>query len=65
MAASTNANARTVRTILDQVLMNQNLRTEDFDDDRTIILGDVEDYLMDEGIDSDYTNKGQRTIGFV
>ena len=39
------ANARTVRNILDQVLMNQNLRTEDSDGDNTVILEDVEDYL--------------------
>ena len=44
------ANARTVRNILDQVIMNQNLRTEDLDDDGTIIIDDVEDYLMDEGL---------------
>ena len=45
------ANARTVRNILDQVIMNQNLRTEDDEnDDRTIARADVEDYLLDEGI---------------
>ena len=58
------ANARTVRNVLDQVLMNQNLRTEDSGDDNRIILDDVEDYLMDEGIDLSKT-VGKRTIGFA
>ena len=44
------ANARTVRNILDQVIMNQNLRTEETDDN-TITIEDVEDYLTDEKID--------------
>jgi Holliday junction resolvasome RuvABC ATP-dependent DNA helicase subunit len=45
------ANARTVRNILDQVIMNQNLRTEDEGAvDDTIILQDVEDYISDENI---------------
>ena len=59
------ANARTVRNILDQVLMNQNLRTEDEEDNNTIILADVEDYLMDEGIDLSSPNKGKRRMGFI
>lgn len=59
------ANARTVRNILDQVLMNQNLRTEDSDDNNTVSIDDVDDYLMDEGIDLNNPNKGKRTIGFV
>lgn len=59
------ANARTVRNILDQVLMNQNLRTEDSEDNSVIILDDVNDYLTDEGIDLSNPNKGKRTIGFV
>lgn len=59
------ANARTVRNILDQVLMNQNLRTEDYDGDRTIIVDDVEDYLLDEGIDLNNPNKGKQRIGFL
>ena len=59
------ANARTVRNILDQVLMNQNLRTEDFDDDKTVIIDDVEDYLTDEAIDLSNPNKGKRSIGFI
>lgn len=45
------ANARTVRNIIAQVIMNQNLRAEDEDDNFEIILSDVEDYLIDEGID--------------
>ena len=45
--------------------MNQNLRTEDSDGDSTIILDDVNDYLLDEGIDLSNPNKGKRTIGFV
>lgn len=59
------ANARTVRNILAQVLMNQNLRTEDMDDYKAIKLEDIEDYLADEGIDlaKPATSKGR--IGFV
>ena len=60
------SNARTVRNIIDQVIMNQNLRTEDLSDNKTIILDDVEDYLTDEGIDLSKTGKtGDRKIGFV
>lgn len=59
------ANARTVRNILDQVVMNQNLRTEDLCDNRTIILSDVEDYLLDEGIDLSNTISRKGTIGFL
>ena len=60
------ANARTVRNILDQVIMNQNLRTEDMDGDMTIIIDDVEDYLMDEGLDISKKPKSQGgTIGFI
>ncbi len=44
------ANARTVRNILDQIIMNQNLRTEDSASDSSIIMDDVEDYLTDESI---------------
>ncbi len=56
------ANARTVRNILDQVLLNQNLRTEDNENDNLIIVDDIEDYLADEEIDLKITNKGR--IGF-
>ena len=59
------ANARTIRNILDQVIMNQNLRAEDDPDDNTIILSDVEDYLMDEGIDLGKPAEKKRTIGFI
>ncbi len=59
------ANARTLRNILDQVIMNQNLRTEDVQNDNMIVLSDVEDYLSDEGIDLTAPNKGMRKIGFI
>lgn len=59
------ANARTVRNILDQVLMNQNLRTEDSDGNNTVIIDDVDDYIIDEGIDLNNLSKGKKTIGFV
>lgn len=59
------ANARTVRNILDQVIMNQNLRTEDDDGDHTVALQDVEDYLEEETIDLHAPTEGVRTIGFV
>ena len=58
------ANARTVRNVLDQVIMNQNLRTEDEDGNSMIIVDDVEDYLMDEGIDLSKPSTGSRKIGF-
>ena len=58
------ANARTARNILDQVIMNQNLRTEDTDDD-SIILSDVEDYILDEEINLDDTSSGTHKIGFA
>ena len=57
------ANARTVRNILDQVIMNQNLRTEEMDDN-TICIEDVEDYLTDEKIDLKKPSAG-RKIGFA
>lgn len=59
------ANARTVRNILDQVIMNQNLRTEDMGANNQIILDDVEDYLMDEGIDLTMPAPERRHIGFM
>ena len=60
------ANARTVRNILDQVIMNQNLRTEDTPGNKTITIDDVEDYLRDEEIDLTKT-AGPSTgkIGFI
>lgn len=57
------ANARTLRNVLDQVIMNQNLRAEDDADDFTIILSDVEDYIADEGIDLSKTADTHK-IGF-
>ena len=50
------ANARTVRNILDQVIMNQNLRTEDINDNRLIIISDVEDYIRDIKIEQNINN---------
>jgi len=58
------ANARTVRNVLDQVIMNQNLRTEDMDDDSVIIEEDVDDYLADERIDLSKSSTGTKKIGF-
>ncbi len=58
------ANARTVRNVLDQVIMNQNLRTEDENGDSMIIVDDVDDYLMDEGIDLSKPCTGTKKIGF-
>lgn len=46
------ANARNVRNILDQVILNQNLRTEDLDESNdVIILEDVEDYIDENELD--------------
>ena len=58
------ANARTVRNILDQVILNQNLRTEDSDGNDLIVIDDVDDYLADEGIDLSKTSSGPKKIGF-
>ena len=57
------ANARTVRNILDQVIMNQNLRTEDEEENEMIIIEDVEDYIADEGINLSASTQ-KRKIGF-
>ena len=57
------ANARTVRNIIDQVIMNQNLRTEDTEDDDVIMIEDVDDYITDEGIDL-MSSAPKRKIGF-
>lgn len=51
------ANARALRNILDQVIMNQNLRTEDRPHDHQITLEDVEEYLEDEGLDLSDTGR--------
>ena len=55
------ANARTVRNILDQVIMNQNLRTED-EGGNDIILSDVQDYIIDEK--TDLSKNQTKKIGF-
>ena len=57
------ANARTVRSIVDQVIMNQNLRSEDDGVDYRIIESDVNDYILDEGIDLSASAPSRR-IGF-
>lgn len=59
------ANARTMRNVLDQVILNQNLRTEDIEANDEIILQDVEDYLTDEGIDLGKPVSTSKKIGFV
>lgn len=59
------ANARTIRNILDQVIMNQNLRTEDTGDDSEIIRSDVEDYIVDEKIDLKGKAPQTGRIGFI
>jgi hypothetical protein len=59
------ANAREIRNILDQVIMNQNLRTEDTGDDSEIIRSDVEDYIMDENIDLQKRGAQAGRIGFI
>ena len=59
------ANARTIRNILEQVIMNQNLRTDEEDsNDTTLILSDVQDYIDDEGIDLNEKSANTRRIGF-
>ena len=58
------ANARTVRNVLDQVIMNQNLRTEDETGDDQIVHSDVQDYIADEGIDLTKPGASGRKIGF-
>ena len=45
--------------------MNQNLRTEDLEEDNTVIAADVEEYIPDEGIVLSDADMGKRTIGFV
>lgn len=57
------ANTRTVRNVLDQVIMNQNLRTENADEDSLIIIDDVEDYLTDEGMDISRLPSETRKMG--
>jgi len=57
------ANARTIRSIIDQVILNQNLRAEDTEGDYQIVLSDVEDYIVEEGIDFS-ASVARRRIGF-
>ena len=59
------ANARTLRNILDQEILNQNLRTEEDAGDHVIAIPDVEAYLEDEAIDLHTAPERTRTIGFV
>lgn len=49
------ANARTLRKILDQVVMNQNLRTKD--NDTLITSEDVQDYLNDLDLKLEHSNQ--------
>lgn len=56
------ANARTVRNVLEQVIMNQNLRAEDDSEDNEIVVQDVEDYISDEKIILRSSN--EHRIGF-
>lgn len=56
------ANARTVRNVLEQVILNQNLRAEDEANNIKIVLQDIEDYVIDENILQNKTN--DRRIGF-
>jgi Cdc6-like AAA superfamily ATPase len=56
------ANARTVRNVLEQVILNQNLRAEDDANNIKIVLQDIEDYVIDENILQNKTN--DRRIGF-
>ena len=59
------ANARTIRNILEQVIMNQNLRAdEEESSDTNIILSDVKDYIDDENIDLNSSTGTHRRIGF-
>lgn len=45
------ANARSARNILDQVILNQNVRTDDsLEGKDLILLEDVEDYINDKGL---------------
>ena len=59
------ANARTVRNILEQVIMNQNLREdEENQKDNLLMLSDVQDYLDDENIDLNRASARLNKIGF-
>ena len=59
------ANARTVRNILEQVIMNQNLREdEENSKDNMLILSDVQDYIDDENISLNDNSAKATKIGF-
>lgn len=59
------ANARTVRNILEHVIMNQNLREdEENHKDNLLMLNDVQDYLDDENIDLNRPSAKLNKIGF-
>ena len=58
------ANARTLRNVLEQVIMNQNLRTDGNEQDNVIVLQDVLDYMSDEGLDLTKP-LGKHRIGFI
>ncbi len=57
------ANARTVRNVIDKVILNQNLRTDE-EPNNQILLLDVEEYISEEKIDLNDTNGGKFKIGF-
>lgn len=44
-------NAKTVEYLIEQVIMNQNLRTEDMKNNNLIIYSDIEEYILEENID--------------
>lgn len=56
------ANARTIRNLVNQVILNQNLRAEDDVNDSTVILEDVEEYIQEEKISFKETTL--KRIGF-
>ena len=59
------ANARTLRNILDQVIMDQNLRADETGEDEYLIIpADVEEHIVDEGIDLNESPGKTRKIGF-
>lgn len=59
------ANARTLRNVIDQVIMNQNLRTEDEIENYQIAIKDVEDYIADENINFSGSGNQHGRIGFI
>ena len=58
------ANARNVRNILDQVILNQNLRTEDEEEQSDlIILQDVEEFIEEKGLNiSNEANRSKSAL---